>query len=186
MTAPPYLAGQLLLSMPGIGDPRFERVVIAMCLHDEDGAFGLVVNAPSGLSVRQLLQQQKLVADAVPPEVPVLAGGPVEPQRGFVLHSLDYDGQSTIDVAGKWGLTATVDVLRAIAAGKGPRQWLAVMGYTGWGPGQLDGELTRHGWQVAPGDPELIFAAPYEQRWPAAYDGLGIAISRLSSEAGRA
>ncbi|KPF78059.1 hypothetical protein IP88_04925 [alpha proteobacterium AAP81b] len=186
MTDPPFLAGHLLLSMPGIGDPRFERVVIAMCLHDADGAFGLVVNSPSPLSVRTLMAQQGIDGSRVPAEVPVLAGGPVEPQRGFVLHSLDYEGQSTIFVDGKWAMTATLDVLKAIAAGRGPEQWIAAMGYTGWGPGQLDGELLRHGWQVAPGDPALVFDSPWAERWPAAYGGIGINVGQLSATPGRA
>ncbi len=186
MSAPPYLAGQLLLSMPGIGDPRFERVVIAMCLHDEGGALGLVVNNPAELTVRELMTQQGIDPGATPADTLVLAGGPVEPARGFVLHTPDYEGQSTIFVADRWALTATLDVLKAIAEGRGPRAWLAAMGYTGWGPGQLEGELTRHGWQIAPGETSLVFEAPYERRWPAAYGAIGIDVGQLSATPGRA
>ncbi len=186
MSTSPYLAGQLLLSMPGIGDPRFERVVIAMCLHDDDGAFGLVVNNPGDISVRALMQQQGIDPGETPSDARVLAGGPVEPSRGFVLHSPEYEGQSTISVAGRWALTATTDVLKAIANGHGPRAWVAAMGYTGWGPGQLEGELTRHGWQVAPGDPGLLFDAPFDRRWAQAYGGIGIDVGQLSATPGRA
>lgn len=187
MTDAPFLSGQLLLSMPGIGDPRFERVVIAMCLHDDDGALGLVVNRPLGdLGVRALMQQLDIDPGETPEEALVLQGGPVEPARGFVLHSADYEGQGTISVGGQWGLTSTLDVLRDIAAGKGPRQWLAALGYTGWGPGQLDGEMTRHGWMAAPGDPALLFDVPLDKRWPAAWRGLGIDAGHLSATAGRA
>lgn len=190
MDAPPFLAGQLLLSMPGIGDPRFERAVIAMCVHDDDGALGLIVNRPAdSLTVRDLMAQLE-VEPGVTPDVPVLVGGPVEPGRGFVLHSPDYAGQSTIHVSGHggdgWALTSTVDVLREIAAGRGPARWLAALGYTGWGPGQLDGELTRHGWHQAAGDPALLFDAPYDKRWPRAFAGAGIDVGFLSTTAGRA
>jgi putative transcriptional regulator len=146
MVTPLFLSGQLLLSMPGIGDPRFERAVIAMCLHDEEGALGIVANMPmSDLTVRDLMEQLDIDPGATPLDAPVLIGGPVEPSRGFVLHSPDYSGQGTISVGNSWGLTSTLDVLKDIAGGKGPAKWLAALGYTGWGAGQLEGEMTRHG-----------------------------------------
>jgi putative transcriptional regulator len=186
-----FLSGQLLLSMPGIGDPRFERVVIAMCLHDGDGAFGLVVNTPVGaLSVRGLMEQLDIDPGVTPEDAMVMQGGPVEPGRGFVLHSTEYDGQSTISVSGQtgmiWGLTSTLDVLKDIAAGKGPRRWLATLGYTGWGAGQLEGEMTRHGWHVAPGDTSLVFDTHVAERWPAAFRAGGIDVGLLSTVSGRA
>lgn len=191
MDSPIFLSGQLLLSMPGIGDPRFERVVIAMCVHDEDGALGIVANAQIGeLTVRALMEQLDIDPGVTPADAMVMQGGPVEPGRGFVLHSAEYSGQSTIGVAGtsalQWGLTSTLDVLKDIAAGKGPNRWLAALGYTGWGAGQLDGEMLRHGWQVAPGNADLLFATPIEQRWPAAFGSLGVPVDRLSAIAGRA
>lgn len=187
MDAPPFLVGQLLLSMPGIGDPRFERSVIAMCVHDEDGALGLVVNhAHDSLTVRELMEQLDIDPGATPMDARVLVGGPVEPGRGFVLHSPEYEGQSTINVDGKWALTSTVDILRDIAIGKGPRHWLAALGYTGWAGGQLETELTRHGWQLAPGDTALLFDTAQDDRWASAYRGLGIAVGQLSATAGRA
>lgn len=187
----PFLSGQLLLSMPGIGDPRFERVVIAMCLHDADGALGLVVNNQLGsLSVRALMEQLDIDPGVTPADIMVMQGGPVEPGRGFVLHSADYDGQSTISVTGAqgtiWGLTSTLDVLKDIAAGKGPQRWLATLGYTGWGAGQLEGEMTRHGWHVAPGDTALVFDTDIEARWPAAFRAGGIDVGLLSTVSGRA
>jgi len=191
MNAPAFLSGTLLLSMPGIGDPRFERSVIAMCLHDEEGAFGLVANNPAaGLTMRTLMQQLDIDPGVTPDDRPVLVGGPVEPGRGFVLHSPEYHGQDTISVTGAggplWGLTATLDVLKAIAAGKGPARWLAALGYTGWGAGQLDAEMTRHGWHVAPGNPAIIFETALADRWPAAYGLQGIAVGQLSATPGRA
>jgi putative transcriptional regulator len=182
----PFLSGQLLLSMPGIGDPRFERVVIAMCLHDEAGALGLVCNrATEDFSVADLMRQLD-IDPGVTPARAVLAGGPVEPTRGFVLHSPDYAAQDTIQVGMAWGLTSTLDVLKDIAAGKGPQRWLAALGYSGWGAGQLDAEMTRHGWLAAPGDGGIVFDTPLESRWPAAFAGLGVNIGQLSAEAGRA
>lgn len=191
MNEPIFLSGKLLLSMPGIGDPRFERVVIAMCLHDDDGALGIVVNNLAGdLTVRALMEQLDIDPGVTPPEAMVMDGGPVEPGRGFVLHSAEYQGQSTICVGGpagvEWGLTSTLDVLKDIAAGKGPARWLAALGYTGWGAGQLDDEMTKHGWHVAPGDSGLLFETTIETRWPAAFATTGIAVGQLSAEAGRA
>jgi putative transcriptional regulator len=191
MDRAPFLSGQLLLSMPGIGDPRFERAVIAMCLHDDDGALGLVVNNPAGkLSVRSLMEQLDIDPGVTPVDAMVMQGGPVEPGRGFVLHSAEYDGQSTIAVNGThgtiWGLTSTLDVLKDIAAGKGPRRWLATLGYTGWGAGQLEGEMLRHGWHVAPGDTALLFETDIEDRWPAAFRASGIDVGLLSTVSGRA
>jgi putative transcriptional regulator len=191
MDSPIFLSGQLLLSMPGIGDPRFERAVIAMCIHDEDGALGIVANRPAGeLTVRALMEQLDIDPGVTPADAMVMQGGPVEPGRGFVLHSAEYEGQSTIGVAGtttmQWGLTSTLDVLKDIAAGKGPNRWLAALGYTGWGAGQLDDEMLRHGWQLAPGDAELLFTTPIAQRWPAAFGALGVPVDRLSAVTGRA
>ena len=192
MTDAPFLVGQLLLSMPGIGDPRFERAVIAMCVHDPEGALGIVVNRPTDeLSVCALMEQLGVDPGETPRDARVFVGGPVEPGRGFVLHSPDYEGQSTIRVNGamgapRWSLTSTVDVLRDIAAGTGPERWLAALGYTGWGPGQLDGELTRHGWHSIDGDDSLVFDAAPDRRWNAAFGTLGIDVGHLSATAGRA
>ncbi len=187
MDTPLFLSGQLLLSMPGIGDPRFERAVIPMCLHDEEGALGIVANMPmSDMTVRDLMEQLDIDPGATPMDAPVLIGGPVEPSRGFVLHSPDYSGQGTISVGNSWGLTSTLDVLKDIAGGKGPAKWLAALGYTGWGAGQLEGEMTRHGWQTAPGDAALLFDTALDRRWPAAFGTLGIDVSHLSAVAGRA
>lgn len=189
MSDAPYLVGQLLLSMPGIGDPRFERAVIAMCVHDVDGAMGIMANrVVDGLSVHELMQQLDIDPGQTPAEAQVLRGGPVEPGRGFILHSPEYTGQSTIAVGlpARWALTSTLDVLKDIAAGRGPVRWLAALGYTGWGAGQLDGELTRHGWHSVDGDTALLFDAPLAARWPRAFGKLGIDVGHLSATAGRA
>jgi putative transcriptional regulator len=182
---PPFLSGQLLLSMPGIGDPRFERAAIAMCLHDEEGALGLMVSQPGDVSVRDLLRQLDIDPGQAP-DVPVLVGGPVEPQRGFVLHEVEWEGGGTVQVGNAWAFTTTLDVLHAIARGKGPRRWRACLGYTGWGAGQLDDELTRHGWHIAPGDTALVLGCPAETIWARAFGEQGINVGSLSGQAGRA
>ena len=190
-----FLVGQLLLSMPGIGDERFDRAVIAMCVHDDDGALGLMINRwHEAMTVRELMAQLDVAPGATPAGARVLSGGPVEPGRGFVLHTPDYSGQGTISVGGlggvRWGLTSTIDVLKAIADGTGPTRWLCALGYTGWGAGQLDHELLRHGWHslsdASGGSDDLVFATPVERRWPRAFAQLGIDVGHLSATAGRA
>lgn len=174
MEASAYLTGQVLLAMPGIGDPRFERAVIAICAHDAQGAMGIGVGATvAGLGLHELLRQFGIdPGDA--PDAPVHFGGPVEPRRGFVLHSPDWGGQDTIDVAGKWALSGTIDVLKAIAEGRGPARWLVALGYAGWGEAQLDEELTRHGWFNVPGDPAIIYDTDVAQRWERGFAAMGI------------
>ncbi|HEU4969720.1 YqgE/AlgH family protein [Sphingomonas sp.] len=183
---PPFLTGQLLLAMPGIGDPRFEKAVIAVCMHDERGALGIGIGrlAPR-LGFHALLEQFDIPAgDSA--DAPVHLGGPVDPQRGFVLHSLDWGGQDTIEVDGRFALTNTIDVLRAVAEGKGPSRWLAALGYAGWNEGQLDEEMTRHGWFTVQATDTLLFDTPVEQRWGAAFQSAGVDPRLLSASAGQA
>lgn len=183
---PPFLTGQLLLALPGIGDPRFERAVIAVCAHDERGALGIGVGrlAPR-LGFHALLAQFD-IDPGESPDAPVHIGGPVEPQRGFVLHSLDWGGQDTIEVDGRFALTNTVDVLRAIAEGNGPGRWLAALGYAGWADGQLDEEMTRHGWFTTQATAALIFDTPVEARWAEGFKSAGIDPRLLAPSAGLA
>ena len=186
MTESRFLSGQFLLSMPGMGDERFERAVIAICSHDEDAALGIVVNHVRGdVDAHGLMEQLDVDAGNMA-AAPVYAGGPVEPARGFVLHSNEYEGQGTLSVAGRWSLTATLDILRDIAAGKGPRRWLLALGYTGWGEGQLEEEMTRHGWMAVPGSTELLWGTRVSDRWRTGYAEAGIDVGMLSASAGRA
>lgn len=183
---PAYLTGQFLLATPGMIDPRFHRAVIAICAHDAEGAVGIGVGTTvAGLSFHDLLTQFEIEPGAAP-DVPVHFGGPVEPRRGFVLHSRDWSGQDTIDVAGRWCLTGTVDVLRALAEGKGPADWLVALGYAGWGAGQLDGELAGPGWLSVMGGEELLFTTPACDRWAHAYTAAGVDPRLLSAQAGTA
>jgi len=184
------LSGKLLLAMPGMADPRFERAVIAMCAHDENGAIGIGIgHKRSGISFRGLLRQLEIDPGGAP-DCAVHQGGPVEPGRGFVLHSSDWGGQDTLHVAGPRGeifaMTGTIDVLRAIAEGKGPSRWIAALGYAGWGEDQLDQEMTRHGWFAAQATPEILFDKPTDERWAAAFKSEGIDPRLLASETGAA
>ncbi|AJP71476.1 YqgE/AlgH family protein [Sphingomonas hengshuiensis] len=186
MESAPFLTGQFLLAMPGIGDPRFERAVIAMCAHDADGALGIGIGETiDGLGLHDLLRQFDIDPGASPDRA-VHFGGPVEPRRGFVLHTPDWSGQDTVDVGGRWALSGTIDVLRAIAEGEGPSRWLVALGYAGWGEGQLDAEMTRHGWFNTPGDARLLYDVEADARWASGFASAGIDPRLLSNAAGKA
>jgi putative transcriptional regulator len=187
---PPFLSGKLLLAMPGMSDPRFERAVIAMCAHDENGAVGIGIgHKRAGLRFRALLKQLEIDPGEAP-DCAVHHGGPVEPGRGFILHSTDWGGQDTLQVNGSAGtifaMTGTIDVLKAIAEGRGPAQWIAALGYAGWEEGQLDEEMTRHGWFAADGNGEILFDTPTDERWAAAFKAAGVDPRLLSSQTGAA
>lgn len=186
MTNARFLTGQLLLAMPGIGDPCFDHAVIALCAHDEAGALGIGIGHQlEGIGFHKLMAQLGL-DPGVAPNVPVHFGGPVEPARGFVLHATDWAGEGTLQVADNWGLTSTQDVLKAIAAGRGPSRWLVALGYAGWGAGQLDDEMHQHGWHVAPCEDALVFEMPAEERWTRAFHASGIDPRLLSTASGNA
>jgi len=186
MDQPRYFSGQLLLAMPGIGDPRFEKAVIAMCVHDESGALGIGLGRLiPRIGFHDLLRQLE-VEPGVAPDVPIHLGGPVEPQRGFILHTPDWGGEGSIDVKGRWGLTATLDILRAIAEGRGPRRWIAALGYAGWGEGQLEQEMCGNGWFATPGSDELLYDCDVNSRWATAFKSAGIDTRLLASDFGTA
>jgi putative transcriptional regulator len=186
MADPASLQGQLLLAMPGIGDPRFEQAVIAMCIHGPDGAMGVGVGRiMPRLGLHALLGQLD-IAPGVAPDAPIHLGGPVEPQRGFVLHTPDWKGEDTMAVSPRLAVTTTLDVLRAIADGTGPDRWLVALGYAGWGERQLDEELVRHGWFTTSCAEELLFEVPAPERWPRAFAAAGVDVRLLSATSGRA
>lgn len=180
------LAGQLLIAMPQMEDPRFARSVVFMCAHSADGAMGLVVNkAVEQPSMGELLRQLGIDGDGFSAARRVHFGGPVEAGRGFVLHSTDYTEQATL-VVGQVGLTATMDILRAIGRGEGPRHSLFALGYAGWGPGQLDAEIQANGWLTAPSDDALLFDDGNDDKWRRAIGKLGVDPFSLSGDAGHA
>jgi len=186
MESPKFLAGQFLLAMPGIGDPRFDKAVLAICAHDENGALGIGLGRViPRIRFHDLLSQLDIEPGTSPNAV-IHHGGPVEPQRGFILHSLDWAGEGSVDVAGRWGLTATLDILKAIAEGRGPSRWIAALGYAGWSAGQLDEEMTRHGWFAVDGTDDLMFRADVEDRWGKGFESAGIDPRLLASESGTA
>lgn len=172
--------------MPGMGDPRFDHATIAMCVHDEQGALGIGVgHVREGITFHAMLAELGIEPGAAP-DCAVLHGGPVETGRGFVLHSTDWGGTGTIAVSPLGALSASIDILRAIAEGRGPSQWLIALGYAGWGPGQLESEMRHHGWFVAEGRPGILFDTPVDQRWKASLKAEGIDPSHLVGQTGRA
>lgn len=182
------LAGQFLIAMPGMGDPRFDRTVIYMCAHGPDGAMGLVINKRAdSLSFPDLMEQ--LGIDQTPGiqiEMPIQIGGPVEKGRGFVLHSGDYNQPNTQKLDENLGLTSTMDVLRKIAAGEGPEHALLALGYAGWSAGQLEDELAQNGWLHGPASNEVLFAPDIDTKWERALNSIGVDPSLLSHDAGHA
>ncbi|HJM92230.1 MAG: YqgE/AlgH family protein [Alphaproteobacteria bacterium] len=182
-----YMTGQLLIAMPTMSDPRFERTVIYMCAHSADGAMGLVVNKQADeIDFPELLNQLEIETEGVKDPIPVLVGGPVETGRGFVLHSLDYRQDSTLEVSDEVGLTATVDILRSIAEGEGPAHSLLTLGYAGWSAGQLDDEIQANGWLNVTADVSLLFDGALGEKWDRAVRKVGIDPSFLSADAGHA
>lgn len=186
MSEAQYLSSRFLLAMPGMFDPRFEHSVNVMCVHDEHGALGIgVSHLRSDMRFHKLLEEVGIEPGEAP-DCEVHHGGPVEPGRGFVLHSTDWGGADTIEVQPLCALSASVDILRAIAEGHGPSQWLIALGYAGWGAGQLEGEMRQHGWYAAEGNKDILFDTPAEERWAATWKAEGIDPALLSNEMGRA
>jgi len=182
-----YLTGKLLIAMPGMQDPRFARSVVYLCAHSAEGAMGLVVNKLiDSLTFDDLLSQLGIENPRPGQEINVHFGGPVESGRGFVLHSSDYNQDSTLVVDERIAMTATLEVLRDIASGSGPKSHLFALGYAGWGPGQLDNELQANGWLTADANESLIFKAPMDTKWERAIRHLGIDPSFLVGDAGHA
>lgn len=182
------LSGKLLVAMPGMGDPRFEKTVIFMCDHSPDGAMGLIVNRPDPMvKTADLLKQLGISPSNNSRDIKAHFGGPVEHGRGFVLHSADYRGdQATLPVDDRFAMTATVDVLEELAQGRGPDSALLMLGYSGWGPGQIEDEIVSNGWLTCDATPEIVFGADSDAKWVAALGELGVNPLTLSAAAGRA
>lgn len=186
-----YLVGKLLLAMPSMSDPRFQRSVIFICAHDEHGAMGLVINqhAPEvvfGDLLKQLDIASDIQVDLKALNLPVMRGGPVDAGRGFLLHGSDFKQDETIPLGGDFAVTGTLDAIKAIASGTGPEQLLFILGYAGWSAGQLDSEIQHNSWLVAEPNPDLIFGDIKADKWTQAVSSLGFDPAMLSGEAGRA
>jgi putative transcriptional regulator len=182
------LAGQLLVAMPQMTDPRFARSVVYVCAHSgREGAMGLVVNKPIGaLTIEELFGHLKLDPPRLNRPHPLLFGGPVDPGRGFVLHTPDYREGATLSVGDGFAVTATLDILRAIGRAQGPRRSLLALGYAGWAAGQLDAEMQANGWLSVPADADLVFDDDLDTKWQRAIAKLGVDPSMLSTDAGHA
>ena len=183
-----FLEGKLLIALPGMADPRFEKSVIFMCAHSLDGAMGIMINrAVEGLRFHELMDKLELEITPGTRDVPVLYGGPVETGRGFVLHSGDYESEeSTLPVSEDVSLTASVDILRAMGKGNGPKKAIFALGYAGWGPGQIEDEIRANGWIHCDADASLLFDAQLGLKWASALRKLGIDASGLSAHTGQA
>ena len=182
-----HLTGMLLVAMPTMQDPRFARSVIYLCAHSAEGAMGLVVNQAAGsVTFPAVIDQLGIKAGPECPETPVHVGGPVESSRGFLLHSPDSVLESTLVIDDDFALTATVDVLRAIADGRGPRRRLLALGYAGWDAGQLDAEIQANGWLLAPADADIVFGRDNGAKWNQALGKIGVDPRLLSTVAGHA
>lgn len=180
------LRGQFLLAMPGMGDPRFHQTITFVCEHTPEGTMGIVINTPSKVHWREVFEQLSLDDASLRSEEIVMLGGPVSPEQGFVLHGAGALFDSTLEVSEDISLTASMDILESLAAGRGPDDVLVALGYAGWGPGQLEEELTENTWLTLPAEPEILFATPWRKRWHTAAARHGIDMTGIGSQSGHA
>ena len=181
------LTNQLLIAMPGMEDPNFNSTVTLVCEHNEDGALGIVINRPLSLNLGGLFRQLSVDVDnPIIAEDPVVMGGPVGPERGFVLHGAGGQFESSLQVSEEIQLTLSRDIIDAMARGDGPQQSLVALGYAGWEPGQLEAEMLQNSWLSAPASREIVFDLPFAQRWTAAASSVGVDFSRIAPDAGHA
>ncbi|HCP80730.1 MAG TPA: YqgE/AlgH family protein [Octadecabacter sp.] len=182
------LTGKLLIAMPDMGDPRFDHAVIYICAHSAEGSMGLIINKPAtGVRFSDLLEHLSIDDGDLTVDVRIHYGGPVETGRGFVLHTSDYtSGAGTMEVADGVAMTATLDILEDIATGSGPHRSMLGLGYAGWGPGQLEGELVNNGWLVSDANEDILFGRAAEHKWSAALKILGVDPLMLSASGGSA
>lgn len=187
MTESHFLTNQFLIAMPGLEDPNFFHSVTYICEHNEEGALGLVINRPLEMQLGEILKHINL-PQAAPEaqQIRVHLGGPVQQDRGFVLHQPLGDWDATLKVTDRIGVTSSIDILEAIAGNQGPERSLIALGYAGWGAGQLEREMAENAWLSGPADPEILFNTPDEQRWRAAAASLGVNLDLLSGDAGHA
>ena len=187
MNARSSLTDHFLIAMPSLADPNFTRTVTYLCEHNEDGALGIVVNRPSDLTLAELLGHMGLEARAEDlAAAPVYMGGPVQRERGFVLHPPGGEWESSLRISERVAVTTSRDILEAMADGEGPSEYLIALGYAGWGPGQLEREMAENAWLSGPADPSIIYMVSSERRWQAAAKLLGVDLTLLSSQTGHA
>lgn len=187
MTLTADLTDHFLIAMPSLQDVNFAQTVTYICEHNENGAMGLIINRPTEIHVGEILEQMGMEADdTLVVAKTVLMGGPVQPERGFVLHSPLGDWESTLRVTDRIGVTTSRDVLAAIARNEGPAMSLVTLGYAGWAAGQLEQELANNAWLSTPATRDILFDLAYEQRWEAAAAKLGVDLRLLSGDAGHA
>ena len=181
------MTNQLLIAMPGMLDPNFSTTVTLICEHNDEGALGIVINRPLDLKLRGLFEQLDVTdPDPAMAERPVLMGGPVGPERGFVLHEPGFQFENSLTVSGDIQLTLSRDVIDAMGRGAGPGKSLVALGYAGWESGQLEDEMLANSWLSVPASPEIVFEVPFGERWASAAKTLGIDISQISQDAGHA
>lgn len=185
--APQFLSGQLLIAMPALGDPNFAHGVALLCQHDENGAAALLVNRPSEYGFRDILKHLNLPIDRAELDtIPVLVGGPVQPERGFVLHPADSTWESSYGINERWAVTTSRDILVAMAEGRGPKRALMILGYAGWSAGQLEAEIGDNAWLTVAAADSILFDTALDERWRAATELVGIQPYQLASYAGHA
>ena len=181
------LEGHFLIAMPGLRDPNFSEAVTYLCKHDAEGALGIVINRESGMVLRDIYEQLDLnTAEDADAGESVLSGGPVQPDRGFVIHQSELEFDSTVDPAAPIKVTVSQDILRNMAAGRGPTPAIVALGYAGWEAGQLESELAANSWLSTPADPDIIFGTPLGDRWKAAAALLGVDLRNIASYSGHA
>lgn len=185
MNAATYLNNQFIIAMPNLADPNFAHTVTYLCQHSEEGALGIVINRSIDMKLDEIFKQMDIkVTSLAAAEAPVFAGGPVQQERGFVIHTSGGDWNATMAVSETISLTTSRDVLEAIAAGEGPEQYLVALGYAGWGEGQLEKEIMDNAWLNTPYGKQVLFETPVALRWSAAADQIGININQLTAPAG--
>ncbi|MCW8847273.1 MAG: YqgE/AlgH family protein [Sedimenticola sp.] len=187
MNSSEYLTNQFLIAMPGLEDENFYHTVTYLCQHGEEGAMGIVINRPSGLHLNDILDQLDISNSELPcAEQTIYIGGPVQTDRGFVLHTNGGTWDSTLQITPEISITTSKDILAAIAHGKGPTKSLIALGYAGWGEGQLEQEISANAWLNGPAPEKVLFDLPADARWEAAANALGVDLNLLSGEAGHA
>ena len=179
------LVNHFLIAMPSMGDPNFSRTVTYLCQHSNEGAMGIVINRPSNIHLGEMMKQMDIqIKNSTISELPIFYGGPVQPERGFVLHEMQGQWNSTLQVAEGIALTTSRDILEAIALGEGPNKLIVALGYAGWGEGQIEREIRENAWLNSPAQNSILFDTPVHQRWKLAAEQMGINIDLLSTQAG--